>query len=147
LGLIEWTLRPTILVSLVSSLLTEIPHNPSQFQQVKVEVLRIDLVFFFLFSNGSFDDTKIRKTSELQYHGGTLGPPDSAAAGDGGSGGQGTCAVVIIVVHILFGGGQGVREGAIGKMEVVVGDDADVVHDGVDSGKAVLQGGEYSGSR
>jgi len=91
----------------------------------------------------------MRKTSESHFHGGTLGSPDSAADDDGGSGGRGANAVVIsVVVHVLFGWGQGVREGAIGEVEViVVGDDADVVHDWVDRGEAVLQGREDSRSR
>lgn len=91
----------------------------------------------------------MHKTSESQFHGGTLRSLDSSAADDGGSGGWGAYAVVItVVVHVLFRWGQGVREGAIREVEVnVVGYDADVVHDGVDRREAVLQCREDSTSR
>ncbi|KAH1076868.1 hypothetical protein GYH30_052400 [Glycine max] len=84
----------------------------------------------------------MHKTSNPQFPQITLSPPNSAAVGNGSGGGWRPSAVAFIVVHVLVGGGEGVHEGASREVEVVVvldGDNADVVHDGVDRGEEVLQ--------
>lgn len=92
----------------------------------------------------------MHKTCNPQLPDTTRSPWDSAAASVGGGGGGRGPSAIAVVVHFLVGGGEGVREAAGGEVEavaVVDGDDADVVHDGVHRGEALLQGGEDSRSR